>query len=73
MKSGEANSADRKYRYKLVRHWNLKIESVMWVMLNPGTADTRKDDPTIGRCIAFAMRHGCGGIAVYNLFAFRTA
>jgi hypothetical protein len=41
-------------------------------MLNPSTADHQNDDPTIRRCIGFAMHWGYGAVAVGNLFAFRT-
>lgn len=41
-------------------------------MLNPSTADETENDPTIRRCIGFARSWGFGGLAVGNLFAFRT-
>jgi hypothetical protein len=44
---------------------------MMWVMLNPSTADAEEDDPTIRRCMGFARRENCGGIIVVNLFAMR--
>lgn len=44
---------------------------MVWVMLNPSTADATEDDPTIRRCIGFAKREGCGGISVRNVFALR--
>ena len=43
----------------------------IFVMLNPSTADANLDDPTIRRCISFAMREGCGALWVINLFSFR--
>src|SRR5437773_6613388 len=41
-------------------------------MLNPSTADERKDDATIRRCVNFSRQWGFGGMEVYNLFAFRS-
>lgn len=68
-------SADGLYRYSLVRIWNIQLENprvVLWVMLNPSTADAIKDDPTIRRCIGFAKSWGHDGIEVVNLFAYRS-
>ena len=60
-----------KYRYALCRKWN-GGESVMFVGLNPSTADQYQDDPTVRRCIRFARDWGFGRLVVVNLFAFRS-
>ena len=64
-------SEDKRYRYMLTRVWDETKPMVMWVMLNPSTADANNDDPTIRKCIAFAKSWGYGGIYVANLFGFR--
>jgi hypothetical protein len=58
------------YRYWLGRRWG-EGPRMVFVMLNPSTADGRQDDPTIRRCIGFAKREGCGGVEVVNLYALR--
>ncbi len=60
-----------KYRYTLSRVWDSTKPSLTFVMLNPSTADSAVDDPTIRRCIGYARRDGYGGITVVNLFAIR--
>lgn len=45
--------------------------SVMFVMLNPSTADGTTDDPTIRRCVGFAKAWNYEAISVVNLFAYR--
>ncbi len=60
------------YRYWLARVWDLELPILVWVMLNPSTADAALDDPTIRRCMSFARDTGHGGILVVNLFARRT-
>lgn len=64
-------SRDRRYRYALGRRWGVG-PVLTWVMLNPSTADHRRDDPTIRRCTGFARAWGFGGLRVVNLFALRT-
>jgi len=60
-----------KYRYQLTRQWEMRLGTVVFVMLNPSTADANVNDPTIRRCINFARSWGFGGIKVVNLFAWR--
>lgn len=62
----------RAYRYALWREWDPALPTVLFIGLNPSTADHRRDDPTIRRCIGFAKAWGYGGLAVGNLFAYRT-
>ena len=44
---------------------------MLFIMLNPSTADAEKDDPTIRRCMAFAKRELCTELTVINLYALR--
>ncbi len=69
---GAVISDDCLYRYKLWRIWDSQKPSVMFLMLNPSTADSNEDDPTIRRCINFAKSWGYGGLYVGNLYAFRS-
>jgi hypothetical protein len=59
-----------KFRYRLGRSWG-DGAPLLFVMLNPSTADADQDDPTIRRCIGFAQAHGYNAIEVVNLFAYR--
>jgi hypothetical protein len=68
---GAAGAAfDGPYRYLLWRRW-ADAASLLFVMLNPSTADAERDDPTIRRCIGFARAWGFGAVEVVNLFAWR--
>lgn len=58
------------FRYLLERRWG-EGPPLVFVMLNPSTADADNDDATIRKCIGFAKRYGRGAIVVVNLFAFR--
>lgn len=61
----------RRYRYSLERQWQSGTGKVLFIGLNPSTADHRQDDPTIRRCVRFAKDWGYAGMEVVNLFAFR--
>jgi len=64
-------SVCEKYRYVLTRTWDDYKPRVLFIMLNPSTADAENDDPTTRRCIRFAKDWGYGGIYIVNLFAYR--
>jgi hypothetical protein len=47
-------SEDGVYRYVLYREWDVQLPTILFIMLNPSTADGDSDDPTIRRVINFA-------------------
>lgn len=59
------------YRYLLWRTWDQARPRLLWVLLNPSTADGETDDPTLRSCKEFSYRWGYGGLEIINLFAFR--
>lgn len=61
------------FRYTLTRVWDPEKPRVIFLMLNPSTADHKEDDPTSRKCIGFARRHGYGGFTIINLWAYRTS
>lgn len=74
-------SENRMYRYALRRQvspWTRGSkghvpghDTVLFVMLNPSTADEIQDDPTIRRCFGFAHRWGYKRLLIGNIFAYR--
>ena len=60
-----------KYRYKLTRTWDEDKGKVLFVMLNPSTANHIENDLTTIRCINFAEKWGYGGIMIGNIYPFR--
>jgi len=73
---GAILSDDSMRRYLLWRFWgdprNEQAKWMLFVMLNPSTADGRSDDPTIRKCREFARRAGCDGFEVVNLISQRS-
>jgi hypothetical protein len=77
---------DRRYRFRLGRKLTPQTLNITWgeiiafggfglsrvvfLMLNPSTANAFKPDPTVDRCCEFARRWGADVLEVVNLFAF---
>lgn len=70
MKKHATMSECGKFRYRLWRKWG-EGSPLLFIMLNPSTADAEVDDPTIRRCLKFAQAHAFGELEVVNLFAYR--
>lgn len=73
MKRGAKFSPDRKHRLILYRIWKKPLETkrfILFVGLNPSTADGKEDDRTITRLIQFAKDWGYNGFYITNLFTF---
>ncbi len=65
-------SPDSIYRYELTRTWRENDRPpIVWIGLNPSTADANQDDPTIRRIVRFSYDWGYGSMVMLNLFAFR--
>ena len=59
------------YRYELHREWDKKKGKVLFIMLNPSTANHTENDLTTIRCMNFAKKWGYGGIMIGNIYPFR--
>jgi len=68
-------SPSRRYRYSLKHEIDglpLVLEHpIMWIGLNPSTADENMLDPTLRRVRTFTMREGGTAFVMTNLFAWR--
>lgn len=67
--SGAKFSECGKHRYGLWRHWEDAKPCIMFIGLNPSTANATMDDPTIRRVKAFSQSWGFGGVYMANLFS----
>ena len=61
-----------RYRYHLSRHLAGDKPPVLFIMLNPSTADEYKNDRTIARCTGYANALHASSLHILNLFAYRT-
>ena len=60
----------RKYRYYLSRTWESQKASLVFIGMNPSTADEELDDRTTIKCITYAKSWGYGELIMLNLNAF---
>jgi hypothetical protein len=60
------------YRYRLWREWDASRPALVFIMLNPSTADHHVSDPTITRCLQRALAGRFGRLEVVNLFPLRS-
>lgn len=72
MKGSARFDVTMKYRYSLHRRWREGPRQVCFCMLNPSTADAQKNDPTVRRCLGYAMDWGFDSLEVVNIFALRS-
>lgn len=68
--NGAIFSNCREYRYALWRIWDKSKPYVMFIGLNPSTANEITDDPTIKRVQRFAHEWGFGGVYMLNCFPY---
>lgn len=71
--SGAIFSDCRKYRYALWRIWDENKPSLVFVGLNPSTANEITDDPTIKRVRQISKNLGYGSVFMMNLFGVISA
>ena len=65
-------SDDYKHRYLLRRNLKQPGDKILFIMLNPSTADENKDDNTVRRCRLYAIDWGYAWMEVTNIFAIRS-
>ena len=76
MKGDATFSRNMIYRYTLSRDLYPPDQIILnrvvtFICLNPSTATATENDPTVRRCINFAIEWGGSKLYVLNIFAFR--
>lgn len=69
LKSAKFND-DRTHRYFLGRLWEPHHSKILFIGLNPSTADEHEDDHTVRRLIRFSQDWGFGGFYLMNAYSF---
>lgn len=67
---GAVFSANQNYRFVLWRTWNNRLPKVLFIGLNPSTANASSDDATTRKVISFAKKNGFGGVVLGNCFPY---
>ncbi|MES2788159.1 MAG: DUF1643 domain-containing protein [Planctomycetota bacterium] len=70
--SGAEFSPCRTWRYRLWRQWDATLPVILFIGLNPSTADETTNDRTINKCIKFAKAWGYGTYWMANLYGCRS-
>lgn len=60
------------YRSELVRIWDPEKPLCVWCCMNPSTADSLKDDPSVRKMIGFSKLLGYGGFHLFNVIPLRS-
>jgi hypothetical protein len=63
-------SEDRKHRFVLIRIWDYTKPKIMFIGLNPSTANENENDSTISKIQKIASYNGFGGCYMCNLFSY---
>lgn len=71
VKSEAVFSACGTRRTLLTRCWDESLPSIMFIGMNPSTADVQVDDPTVRKECGYARRWGYGGIIKCNVMDYR--
>jgi len=67
---GAIFSTDRKHRHYLWRIWDDENPMVMFIGLNPSTANESENDPTIKSVIRISKANGYGGVYMMNCWSY---
>lgn len=70
--NGAYFSHDNKFRFVLWRIWDDTKPKVMYVGLNPSTANATKNDNTITKLVKVSKHNGFGGFYMLNLYSYVT-
>lgn len=61
---------DHTHRYYLSRIWDDSTSKMLFIGINPSTADGEDDDHTVSRLVNFCKSWGFGGFYIVNLYSF---
>ncbi len=71
-KSEAVFSPCKKARFVLIRQWHFEetVKTIMWIGMNPSTADETVDHPTVKKEIGFSQRWGYGKYIKTNIIPY---